>query len=160
MTEEELETREKLKLLNKAKEWLKTAHWEGNIQSLVELILSFTEPKDKQIAELKKKNAELIGEADSVLNNWCRGDDPCPHLKKRDDQLTKAKDHIKKLLDCLKQDTNDPQTNYYICKYMTEAEQFLRDTDVDNAIKKANEGLNLDKIAEEVEQDIKEQKVK
>ena len=43
------------------------------------------------------------------------------------DQLTKAKDHIKKLLDCLKQDTNDPQTNYYVCQYMDKAEQFLKD---------------------------------
>lgn len=40
-------------------------------------------------------------------------------------QLSKAKDHIKKLLDCLKQDTNDPQTNYYVCQYMDKAEQFL-----------------------------------
>ena len=30
-------------------------------------------------------------------------------------------------------------------------------TDIDNAIKQANEGLNLDKIADEVEQDLKEQ---
>jgi hypothetical protein len=43
----------------------------------------------------------------------------------KDEQLTKAKDHIKKLLDCLKQDTNDPQTNYYVCQYMDKAEQFL-----------------------------------
>ena len=37
------------------------------------------------------------------------------------------------------------------------AEQFLRETDIDDAIQKANEGLDLDKIADEVEQDIKEQ---
>ena len=46
-------------------------------------------------------------------------------------QLTKAKDHIKKLLDCLKQDTNDPQTNYYVCQYMDKAEQFLKDSEVE-----------------------------
>lgn len=45
--------------------------------------------------------------------------------RKLEEQLTKAKDHIKKLLDCLKQDTNDPQTNYYVCQYMDKAEQFL-----------------------------------
>lgn len=45
-----------------------------------------------------KENAELKGEADSVLNNWCKGDDPCPHLKKRDKQLTKAKELIKRLM--------------------------------------------------------------
>lgn len=42
-----------------------------------------------------------------------------------DRQLEKAKGHIKKLLGCLQQDTNDPQTNYYVVQYMTEAEQFL-----------------------------------
>lgn len=42
-------------------------------------------------------------------------------------QLTKAKDHIKRLLSCLQQDTNDPQTNYYVVKYMNEAEQFLKE---------------------------------
>ena len=42
-------------------------------------------------------------------------------------QLEKAKDHIKKLLGCLQQDTNDPQTNYYVVQYMTEAEQFLKE---------------------------------
>ena len=45
--------------------------------------------------------------------------------------FTKAKDHIKKLLDCLKQDTNDPQTNYYVCQYMDKAEQFLKDSEVE-----------------------------
>ena len=48
-----------------------------------------------------KENAELKGEADSVLNNWCKGDDPCPHLKKRDEQLTKAKEIIKHLINSL-----------------------------------------------------------
>ena len=44
-----------------------------------------------QNTDIEKENAELKGEADSVLDNWCRGNDPCPHLKKRDEQLTKAK---------------------------------------------------------------------
>ena len=46
-----------------------------------------------------KENAELKGEADSVLNNWCKGDDPCPHLKKRDEQLTKAKEIIREFVE-------------------------------------------------------------
>lgn len=48
-----------------------------------------------------KENTELKGEADSVLNNWCKGDDPCPHLKKRDEQLTKAKEVIENLINSL-----------------------------------------------------------
>lgn len=49
--------------------------------------------------ELEKEVTELKGEANSVLDNWCRGNDPCPHLKKRDDQLTKAKEIIDAFLD-------------------------------------------------------------
>lgn len=45
-----------------------------------------------------KENAELKGEADSVLNNWCKGDEPCPPLKKQDELLTKAKELIKRLM--------------------------------------------------------------
>lgn len=51
-----------------------------------------------KIEELEKEITELKGEADNVLDNWCKGDDPCPHLKKRDDQLIKAKKIIKYLL--------------------------------------------------------------
>lgn len=53
MTKEELETREKSKLRNIAIEWLRTEHSEGNIQSLVNLISSFTEPREKRIEELE-----------------------------------------------------------------------------------------------------------
>ena len=54
-----------------------------------------------------KENAELKGEADSVLNNWCKGDDPCPHLKKRDEQLTKAKFLLKQLVDAFPKSYSD-----------------------------------------------------
>ena len=87
------------------------------------------------IKELQKENAELK----KVLNcNNCSelSEEECEvcaeysHFKcRRKDQLTKAKDHIKKLLDCLKQDTNDPQTNYYVCQYMDKAEQFLNEVE-------------------------------
>ena len=68
-----------------------------------------------------KQIAELKGEADDILDNWCRGDDSCPHLKKRDEQLTKAKEIIKDLLKCL------PKENIEgIYEITEEAEQFLR----------------------------------
>lgn len=57
MTKESFEAREKLKLMNIAKEWLRTKHSEGNVQSLVKLILSFTEPREKRIADLEDKLA-------------------------------------------------------------------------------------------------------
>ena len=77
--------------------------------------------------DLEKENAELkhqLNKNPCVCNTeW--------HCNDCLDQLTKAKDHIKKLLDCLKQDTNDPQTNYYVCQYMDKAEQFLKDSEVE-----------------------------
>lgn len=68
-----------------------------------------------------KENTELKGEADSVLNNWCKGDDHCPHLKKRDEQLTKAKEIIRAYMLYCKSETH---------KYKEaekQAEQFLRE---------------------------------
>jgi predicted ATP-binding protein involved in virulence len=102
-----------------------------------------------KIAELEKENAELKEEIDKKqhladvrleqeLETYQKF-----HIKSREkldteialdelkDQLTKAKDHIKKLLGCLQQDTNDPQTNYYVVKYMTEAEQFIKASEVE-----------------------------
>ena len=37
-----------------------------------------------------------------------------------------------------------------------EAERFLKDCDIDEAIRQSNEGLDFDKIADEMEQDLKE----
>ncbi|MBQ9102500.1 MAG: hypothetical protein IJY51_05415 [Treponema sp.] len=77
-----------------------------------------------------KENTELKGEADSVLNNWCKGDDPCPHLKKRDEQLTKAKEIIKKFSEFVNNEVEfDPEhpqeyTDLWI-ELCEKAEQFL-----------------------------------
>lgn len=57
--------------------------------------------RKKRIDELEKENDDLknkIGKvAQEILDNWCKGNPPCPHLKKRDEQLTKAKEIILKL---------------------------------------------------------------
>ena len=81
--------------------------------------------------ELEQENAKLRKELKEWKDEWQE------QVQKATDegyartlqtiQLTKAKDHIKKLLDCLKQDTNDPQTNYYVCQYMDKAEQFIKE---------------------------------
>ena len=39
-------------------------------------------------------------------------------------------------------------------KILAEAEQFLRDYDIDNAIQQANKGLDFDKIADEMEKKV------
>ena len=77
-------------------------------------------PYENKIAELEKENAELKKLKRECETSLCRAE-----YQYNYEQLTKAKDHIKKLLDCLKQDTNDPETNYYVCQYMDKAEQFL-----------------------------------
>jgi uncharacterized coiled-coil protein SlyX len=91
--------------------------------------------EEKRIAELEKENAELKGLKDVATLIKANNDTVITLMQlnnmlvSKNQQLTKAKDHIKKLLDCLKQDTNDPQTNYYVCQYMDKAEQFLKDTE-------------------------------
>jgi predicted RNase H-like nuclease (RuvC/YqgF family) len=102
---------------------LDRSYWEGfdNVKNKME----------KRIEELEQENAELKEE----LKNW--KDEWQEQVQKATDegyartqqtiQLTKAKEHIKQLLDCLKQDTNDPETNYYVCQYMDKAEQFLKE---------------------------------
>lgn len=73
----------------------------------------------ERIADLEKENAELKLRNQELLES-CEG----ATMMYKD--LQKAKEHIKKLLDCLKQDTNDPQTNYYVRQYIDKAEQFLK----------------------------------
>lgn len=48
-----------------------------------------------------KENIVMKGEVDNLLNNWCKGEDPCIFLKKQDELLTKAKKIIKDLIDDL-----------------------------------------------------------
>ena len=89
------------------------------------------EGRDIKIKELEEENERLKAE----LKNW--KDEWQEQVQKAIDegyartlqtlQLTKATDHIKQLLDCLKQDTNDPETNYYVCQYMDKAEQFIKE---------------------------------
>ena len=42
-------------------------------------------------------------------------------------KLEQAKEIIRELLGCLQQDTNDPETNYYVVKYIEKAEAFLKE---------------------------------
>ena len=87
--------------------------------------------------DLEKENAELKGLKDVATLIRANNDTVVTlmqlnnKLVSKSQQLIKAKDHIKKLLACLQQDTNDPQTNYYVVKYMSEAEQFIKDSEVE-----------------------------
>lgn len=95
MTEEEIKQR------NESKEFLKDLQYylfQNKRSPKIDKLLVLLDNDEKRITELEKKNTELVGEADSVLDNWCKGDDPCPHLKKRYEQLNKAIETIEGLM--------------------------------------------------------------
>lgn len=100
-----------------------------------------TKEQDEHIVDLEKENAELKSE---------KGCESC--TKFNEVKLTKAKEVIKSSIVLLTKSRTALDTKTYLMK----AEQFLRETDIDDTIQKANEGLNLDKIADEIEQDLNE----
>ena len=139
MTKEELEKEARINLKRRFGEFFP--------QLTISYVMG-AEPREKRIAELEKaceetqelldkqieatykldkENAELKKDKKELCHSISEGGKACVYLN---EQLTKAKDHIKTLLDCLKQDTNDPQTNYYVCQYMDKAEQFIKDSEV------------------------------
>lgn len=112
--------------------------------------VSILEKSIEYIVDLEKENIELKEQNEKLLGS-------CAGATMMYEDLCKAKEHINTLISCLIDWVQEGDKDY--C-YIADAEQFLRETDIDNAIQKANEGLDLDKIVDEVEQDIKEQKVK
>ena len=124
MTKEKLKTKEKIRLQNVAKEWLRTEHQEGNIQSLVNLILSFTESKDKRIEELERdyeKRGDIIISLENQLQMYIHSD--------KTDQLTKAKEIIKDLCGMVRE-LNKPNVQLTNVDYsLSEAEQFLSEVE-------------------------------
>lgn len=73
--------------------------------------------------------AKLKGDSESILDNWCRGEDPCLHLKKRDDQLTKAKEIIRYLCE-MARELSKPNPQPFNVEYsLREADQFLKENE-------------------------------
>ena len=73
--------------------------------------------------ELREEIAELKVEADIVLNNWCKGDNPFSRLKNQDEQLTRAKELIDELSSSL---SVVGECGEEECELLNRAEQFLR----------------------------------
>lgn len=120
----------------------------------------------RKITKLEQENAELKARVDNLSNSDCWASEQLTKAKEIIEKLSKSLFLAKGIVRDLIDDTVDFKESkeratycYEQEKFDTyrEAEQFLRETDIDNAIQKANKGLNLDKIAEEIEQDIKEQ---
>ena len=124
----------------------------------------FNYPK---IKELEKENAELKAQIEKMKKKLNEDDICIEDLELSNIDLQKeleqAKEIIKtflqlrnaEVLDCCK-DKECPCENPLCETINKQAEQFLREIDIDNAIQQANEGLNLDKIADEVKQDLNE----
>lgn len=81
-----------------------------------------------------KENAELENIELRLLEEWCLSNDPCPHLKKRDEQLAKAKEIIKKFSEFVNNevelDPEHPQEYTDLWNELCEkAEQFLSEVE-------------------------------
>ena len=113
-------------------------------------------PETEVVKLLQKENTELKEELKKWKDEWQE------QVQKAIDegyartlqtiQLTKATALLKRFIEISNPIYFDEDRQ----KVKVEAEQFLREIDIGNAIQKANEGLNLDKIAEEVEDDLRE----
>lgn len=99
---------------------------EDELKNRISMVL--VNPVLKQGFEtMYKEYTELKGEADKLLKNWCKGEEPCLFLKKRDGQLHKAKEIIENLTSILIT-INDGQVKGL--KIVKEAEQFLNSKEV------------------------------
>lgn len=110
--------------------------------------------------QLKEENAKLKEENKKNLNDWLEA---CDKYRKVNLEQQKTKEQLEQAIKLLQFWVNDFYDNFnHAIRYeerhkaLVETEQFLQETDIDNTIQKANEGLNLDKITEEVENDLKE----
>ena len=120
--------------------------------------IEYVQNLEKENAELKKEVLEVRQHLSLTESEWGIDLYKQIHFKT---QLTKAKDILQRLME------NQPtpssmyaEIDLVGCREVNkEAEQFLRETDIDNAIQQTNESLDFDKIADEMEQDLKDSEV-
>lgn len=113
-----------------------------------------------KLSRLEKENVELRQHIENMYDNHCGN---CNRnilntkLKNRiaaaTEKLTKAKELFNEFLRLHYNPIVDESTLFH------KVEQFLRDSDIDGAIQQANKGLNFDRIADEMEQDLKDSEV-
>jgi len=110
---------------------------------------AYVDKQEKRIAELEQENVELkeLIKSEHEINARTNN-----NLVLR---LTTAKELLAKWVELYKPKLKDfPKSLIQV-----DTEQFLRETDIDNAIKQANEGMDFNKIADEMEQDLKDSEV-
>lgn len=93
---------------------LKYVEQDSILDVLDDYLNPYIEKLEKESIDLKKKYVKNITDCD-ICDTYCNS------------RLNEAIKIIQDLLECLKQDTNDPQTNYYICQYMDKAEKFIKE---------------------------------
>ena len=105
----------------------------------------YYESEDK-VKELEKENAEL-----KTFKEKCKFNvgDICKDIE-AENNLTKSKELLKQWVSLC---------GFKVEKLSKDTEQFIRDSDIAEAIRQANEGLDFDKIADEMEQDLKDSEV-
>ena len=77
---------------------------------------------EDRIADLEKQNKEQQEQNEILAKHILELQADKGRLT---DENRQAKEIIRELLGCLQQDTNDPETNYYVVNYMDKAEAFI-----------------------------------
>ena len=104
-----------------------------------------------------EENAELKDYAIQLKTETAKRDtELTKQLLELDKERIKAKELLRDFLSVAIDYIDKEDKNY---SFIVEAEQFLQETDIDNAIQQANESLDFDKIADEMKQDLKESEV-
>ena len=78
----------------------------------------------EKVADLEEKLAnadyQLEGRENEIKDLVCE-------VGAKNEVIDKTKEIIRELLGCLQQDTNDPETNFWVVKYIEKAEAFLKE---------------------------------
>ena len=139
--------RTKDELKDEMKDKISMALKDPVLQQGFEIICKNLAELEKENAELKSKNCWKTCEYAESKSQWIS-----QHIQDVE-QLTKAKELFNEFLRLHYRPIVDEFTLFH------KVEQFLRDSDIDGAIQQANEGLNFDRIADEMEQDLKDREV-
>lgn len=118
------------------------------------------ESLEKENAQLKEANQTLATMNESMWVELEMKRAESQGIVNRLHQLVKAKEILTKILNRLPSFQAKSFDDLYLMNALSQAEQFLRDTDIDNAIQHANQGLDFDRIADEMKQDLKENEAK
>jgi len=114
--------------------------------------------EDKEAMEYDLIPLNNIGKTETVkVSNQAYVNKQCNENAELKAKLTKAKEIIKALLKHTHGQNLNTQNDFdlYLGR-IKEAKQFLKECDIYEAIQQANEDLDFDKIADEIEQDLTE----